>query len=518
MGIIILFPISGIINKFNFDYTYIKDFFQNRYNLRLVYFTFYQAFLSASISCILAIIFSLSMFRRRKNFFTKIAISLSGYSFVLPTILIVFSVIGIFGINGLLNNIFNFYNLLNIKSIFGLKGILIAHILLNTPFATRIFYQNLNSIPKNFVDVAKSMNFNFYSNFINIEWPIIKQNIYSTFSIIFIICFLSFPIVMALGGGPKNSTLEVSIYESIFYELNFNKAIIISFVQIIICLIFLIFGFIKFKGSGYFNILTDDFDYIFENNKIIKFLDNGIIYTFSLIFFSPILFILVIFLKQIIELDLNFNEYIIHPLTNSIMLSNLTAILVTFNGLVLSQILILMRNDYLKQQFLFLLTSIILVVSPIIISLGYYINLGELRYFNGINFFIIILINFIFILPFSILIFFTKLKNIYIDFQDIKNSFNISNLSFFKIIFPLIKKEIYFIYAFSTALSFGDFTVISFFKNENFQTLPTLLYRLIISYRFEEASYVAGLILIISLFFYLIIDYKFYKFMPDKRI
>ena len=141
-----------------------------------------------------------------------------------------------------------------------------------------------------------------------------------------------------------------------------------------------------------------------------------------------------------------------------------------------------------------------------------------MRYFNGINFFIIILINFIFILPFSILIFFTKLKNIYIDFQDIKNSFNISNLSFFKIIFPLIKKEIYFIYAFSTALSFGDFTVISFFKNENFQTLPTLLYRLIISYRFEEASCVAGLILIISLFFYLIIDYKFYKFMPDKRI
>ena len=177
--------------------------------------------------------FSLSLFRQKKVFINKIIISLTGYSFVLPSILIVYSVIGIFGTNGILNKFTNFYDILNIKTIFGLKGILIAHILLNTPFATRIFIQNLNSIPKNYIEVAKSMNFNFWQNFFNIELPIIKQNFFSVFAIIFILCFLSFAIVMALGGGPQNSTLEVAIYQSVFFELNFNKAIILSLLHLI---------------------------------------------------------------------------------------------------------------------------------------------------------------------------------------------------------------------------------------------------------------------------------------------
>ena len=222
-------------------------FFQSKYNLKLIYITFFQAFLSSLISCILALPFSLSLFRRKKVLINKILISLAGYSFVLPSILIVYSVIGIFGINGLLNKITNFYYLFNIKTFFGLQGILIAHILLNTPFAARIFIQNLNSIPKSYIDVAKSMNFNFWQNFFYIEWPIIKQSFFSIFSIIFILCFLSFAIVMSLGGGPQNSTLEVAIYQSVFFELNFNKAITLSILQIIICSIFLIIGFFKLK-------------------------------------------------------------------------------------------------------------------------------------------------------------------------------------------------------------------------------------------------------------------------------
>ena len=134
------------------------------------------------------------------------------------------------------------YNLFNIKTIFGLQGILVAHILLNTPFAVRIFVQNLNSIPKKYVEVAKSMNYSFWQNYLYLEWPIIRQNFFSIFSIIFILCFLSFAIVMALGGGPRYSTLEVAIYQSIFFELDFNKAIILSIIQIVICSFLLIIG------------------------------------------------------------------------------------------------------------------------------------------------------------------------------------------------------------------------------------------------------------------------------------
>ena len=162
LGLIIFSPLFGILNKFEFNVFYLIEFFQSKYNLRLIYISFLQAFISSLVSCILALPFALSLFRRKKILIFKIIISLTGYSFVLPSILIVYSVIGIFGTNGLLNQITNFYNLFNLKTIFGLQGILIAHILLNTPFATRIFIQNLNSIPKNYIDVAKSMNFTFF--------------------------------------------------------------------------------------------------------------------------------------------------------------------------------------------------------------------------------------------------------------------------------------------------------------------------------------------------------------------
>ena len=74
------------------------------------------------------------------------------------------------------------------------------------------------------------------------------------FGVIFSLCFLSFAIVMALGGRPKNSTLEVAIYQYALFELNFNKAILLSFIQIVICILFVFIGFFKLKGSNFFEV------------------------------------------------------------------------------------------------------------------------------------------------------------------------------------------------------------------------------------------------------------------------
>jgi len=148
------------------------------------------------------------------------------------------------------------------------------------------------------------------------------------------------------------------------------------------------------------------------------------------------------------------------------------------------------------------------------VGLGYFIVLGELRYVPIITYAVIIIINCVFLIPFSILILFTKLKNIFLNFDDMKRTFRISEKNFIKIIYPLIQKNLIYIFSFSAAISFGDFTIISFFKNESFQTLPTILYKLITSYRFDEASFVAGFMLIFSLFIYLLFDNSFYKDNP----
>ena len=101
--LVIIIPIIGLFYKFEFDLVYFKTFFQSKYNIRIIYVSFIQAFLSSIISCIIAIPFALSLFRQKKSRINKLLISLSGYSFVLPPILIVYSVIGIYGLNDTIN-------------------------------------------------------------------------------------------------------------------------------------------------------------------------------------------------------------------------------------------------------------------------------------------------------------------------------------------------------------------------------------------------------------------------------
>ena len=517
ISFIVIIPVIGIISNFEFQFSNLYNFFNNNYNIKIIYITFIQAFLSAFFSCLIAIPFSLSLYRHRNLKIIKFIISLCGYSFVLPPILIIYSVIGIYGINGFLNNITNYYELLNLNSIFGLKAILIAHILLNTPFATRLLFQNLNTISKNYFEISNSLNLGFWSNIIKLEWPILKQNILSIFSIIFVLCFLSFAIVMALGGGPSTSTIEVAIYQSALFELNFQKAIIFSFIQMFICLIFLIFGFYKLKGSNFFLTQNNYFNHPFKNHLYIKSFDYCFIILLSIILFSPIFYIISNFSINLFNQNFFLKYYLIKAFLNSVILSFFTGFSVTFIGLIVSLILVQIRNEVFLQQILFLISSIILVISPVIISLGYFIILGELRYISLITYIVIIIINFIFLLPFAILILFTKLKNIFINFEDIKKTFRINDVNYIKIIYPLIKKNLIYIFSFSLVLSFGDFTIITFFKNESFQTLPSILYKLIISYRFQEASFVSGFILIFSLSIYLLFDNNFYRDNPDSN-
>ena len=252
--LIIILPFIGIFSKLNFDFYSLLVFINNTYILKIIYFTFYQAFFSAVLSCLIAIPFALALNRHKNLKIIRYLVSICGFSFVIPSILIVYAVIKLFGINGFYNNYFNFYELLEINSIYGLKAILIAHILLNAPFATRLFFQNLDNIPNKYYEISSSLNLTFFGNIIKLEIPIIKQNLFSVFSIIFSLCFLSFAIVMVLGGSPLNSTIEVAIYQFALFELNFNKAIFLSFIQIFICLIFIFIGFNKMKGSKYFEI------------------------------------------------------------------------------------------------------------------------------------------------------------------------------------------------------------------------------------------------------------------------
>jgi len=514
--LILLFPFVGIFTRINYDLIEIINVLKNKYTHRIIFFSFYQAFLSALISCLLAIPFALSLNRHKHLKSIKFIVSLCGFTFVIPSILIVFSVVKIFGYNGFLNTYFNFYDFVFIDNIYGLKAILIGHILLNTPFAARLFFQNLNNIPNKYYEISKSLNINITGNIIKLELPVIKQNLFAVFSIIFSLCFLSFAIVMALGGSPRNSTLEVAIYQYALFDLNFNKAIILSLIQIIICIFFVSIGFYKFRGSSFFEVGDLKNQHPHKDLIFIKLIDCILVILFSIFLFSPIIIIYLETLKS------NFSNVIFDPnfikaFNNSLIISLTTGIFVSLIGLTISCILVLNHRNIFVQQSIFLISSIILIISPIIFSLGYFIFFQSYIHYEYVKIIIVILINCIFLLPFAILIFFNNLKNIYLTFNDYRKAYRFNLINYFKIIFPLFKKNFLYVFSFSTVITFGDFTIISFFRNENFETLPSYLFKLISTYKFDEASFIAGVMLLISMIIYFLIDNLNYQGRPDIK-
>ena len=180
-----MLPFIGIFNKITYDLESIINFLKNTYTQRIIFFSLYQAFLSAFISCLLAIPFALALNRHKNLKIVKFIISLCGFSFVIPSILIVYAVIQLLGYNGFFNTYFDIYNFFSFETIYGIKAILIAHVLLNTPFASRLLFQNLNSIPKKYYEISRSIRLSYLGNIIELELPILKQNLFTVFSIIF---------------------------------------------------------------------------------------------------------------------------------------------------------------------------------------------------------------------------------------------------------------------------------------------------------------------------------------------
>ena len=64
-SLVIVFPILGIVSKIEFDLSYFIKFFNSSYNIRLIYISFIQAFLSAILSCAIGILFALSLYRHK---------------------------------------------------------------------------------------------------------------------------------------------------------------------------------------------------------------------------------------------------------------------------------------------------------------------------------------------------------------------------------------------------------------------------------------------------------------------
>ncbi|HMO70392.1 MAG TPA: thiamine/thiamine pyrophosphate ABC transporter permease ThiP [Paracoccaceae bacterium] len=194
-----------------------------------VRFTLLQAVLSAALSCLLAVPLARALARRRFPGRRLLVLAL-GAPFILPAIVAVMGLVAVFGRAGWVN--FGLGSLgLPPLSIYGLQGVVLAHVFFNLPLATRILLFGWDTVPAERLRLAASLGFAPADTFRHIEAPMLRAVLPGAFVAVFAICLTSFAVALTLGGGPRATTVELAIYQALRFDFDLAGAARLALVQ-----------------------------------------------------------------------------------------------------------------------------------------------------------------------------------------------------------------------------------------------------------------------------------------------
>ena len=190
--------------------------------------------------------------------------------------------------------------------------------------------------------------------------------------------------------------------------------------------------------------------------------------------------------------------------SNYFLSSLLDTFLICFGSGILSLLLtlnILQILDKSKKSYEYLL-YIFLVLSPGIVSVGYYVVINNFLHLSVPSILIVIIINSLFSLPFTYNYLSPSYFRVSREHNDISGSLNIYGWKKTLLLdWPRLKVPIINAFCISSVLSASDLVIISFFGTNDLSTLTQTIYRLMGSYRMDEA-YALTMILFLFCFFY----------------
>ncbi len=207
----------------------------NTYLQRVIRFSVFQATLSTLLALATAIPVALALSHKPVFPGRSTVIAVFSLSLVIPTIVAIYGIVAVYGRSGWLNDILS---LLAIPpmGLYGLPGILIAHVFFNMPLAARILLTSLDTIPDDNWRLSKQLGMSPWAIFRYVEWYRLRSQLPGLALLIFTLCFTSFAIVMTLGGGPRSTTIEVAIYQALRFEFDITLAVALASIQLLICL------------------------------------------------------------------------------------------------------------------------------------------------------------------------------------------------------------------------------------------------------------------------------------------
>ncbi|MCK6443548.1 thiamine/thiamine pyrophosphate ABC transporter permease [Elstera cyanobacteriorum] len=202
---------------------------------RVFLFTLGQAALSTLLSLLGAVPVARSLARRPAFPGRGLIVQMLGVPLLLPALVGVLALVALYGRTGWVASAVATLGG-EMPPIYGVGGILLAHVFFNLPLAVRILLRPLEAVPGESWRLAAQLGFSPGQVFRWIDWPVLRRSLPSVATLIFLLCSGSFTIVLALGGGPRATTLEVALYEALRLDFDPSRAAILALLQTLLCI------------------------------------------------------------------------------------------------------------------------------------------------------------------------------------------------------------------------------------------------------------------------------------------
>lgn len=477
-------------------------FWQSSYIHRVIFFSLWQALLSAVISIVLALLVARALAHYGSFPLRGLLLRLFGLPLVVPSIVAVMGIVSVYGSNGWIP--------LG-RSLYGLNGILLAHVFFNMPLAVRLLLPVWQSIPTHHWQMSEQLGFTRWQQWRHLEWQALRESLPGISLLIFMLCLTSFAVVLTLGGGPKSTTLEVAIYQSLRFDFDPPRAVLLALLQLGLCLLVA-------WGSSLFHKLPD-VEITLTSARLSPHSKSRVLNT--IIILTAVVFVTMPIASMFIDaVNSSIFSVVKQPkLWISAMLTLAVGLGASSLAVIAGWLLLHTSSDLAvvgrkrKAGLIEMLGSIVYVVPPLVIGTGLFVLMAP--YLNVFNWAIpvVILINAMMGLPFVIRTLGPAMRQNKMRYQHLCNSLALTGWQRFKTIdWPLLRKPVGLSSALVSALAMGDLGVIALFGSPEITTLPLMLYHQLSAYLIPNAAVTAVFLLL----FCLVIFWLLEKFIGGK--
>lgn len=462
------------------------------WDLRAVWFTIWQAVVSATLSAVMAIPVARALARRR--FWGRDAlVMLLGAPFILPVIVAVMGLIAVFGRSGWLNAGLALIGLPAL-SVYGWQGVVLAHVFFNLPLSVRLVLQGWQAIPAERIRLAQSLDFGPRDMVRHLERPMLREVLPGVWLAVFLVCLTSFAVALALGGGPRATTVELAIYQAFRFDFDMGRAASLALVQVALCLVAMAIATQVVMPAGFGAGMDRDLA-LNGPRGWRRGADVLVIALAAGFLILPMISVIAEGVPRIAGLP----AHVWMAALRSVVMALISSILTLGLGLALA---LAAQNRWVEWA-----GMLPLVASPLVLGTGLFLMLRGLVRPEDIALPVTVGINAVMALPFALRALIPQVASLRADYGRLAVSLDMTGWARLRLVtLPRLARPLGFAGGLSAALAMGDLGVIALFASSDQATLPLKLYQLMNSYRMGDAAACAVLLMAISFALFWLFD------------